>query len=400
MPIDTPRLRHAEPLRWNPALEGLRCLACGRLEPVRLWHSGCSACAARGVHVSLAASYIEGAKAGVSLPFFGAGSLGEGATPCRDLPALARALGVARLQVKDESRNPTGSHKDRMSAFGTAHAQLAGVRTVVLASSGNAAVSAAAYAAAAGLACEVATYDGMPLPYVRELERLGAVRHSFPDNDARWRFVAERARSDDVLALTNHQLPALGSAPLAIEGYKLLAQEIAEAGELPHHVVVPTSRGDLVWGIWRGLRELLAGGRITEMPRLWVSEPIARLSRVLQGEPLHGSYPGVSAQFSTGGHTVTWLQHEAATGSEGGAVFVPDDQARRARWDLREHGLSPELCAAGTLAAAWQLVRSGRIQRDERVLLVLTAASTRDPSWPDPGLPASLFDQPTTGVAA
>lgn len=376
-----PSLR--ERLRWNPALEGLRCLACGHLHEVALRHDGCERCAAQGRFVSLAASYRAGPVDGIRLPFLG-GPPTRAAGTIRDVPAVARALGLEGFRVLDESGNPTGSHKDRMSAAGMAHALLGGAHTVVLASSGNAAISAAAYARAAGLRCEVATYDGMPAPYVEMLEASGAVRFSFPDNAARWAYVARRADDRGVLPLTNYHLPALGSAPLAIEGYKAIAAELAAAGRVPDHVLVPTARGDLLWGIHRGFEELVAAGHVGTAPRLWAIEPFARLSRVLAGADLHDHHPGATAQFSTAGHTTTWLQYDAVTRTGGGALVVDDTAARAARASWQQAGFSPELCAAATLAAAHQLVAQGRIARGSHVVAVLTAASHRDPSWPDP----------------
>jgi threonine synthase len=381
----------ARTLRWNPALEGLRCLACGTLYAVQLRHDGCPRCAAQGRFVSLAASYRAMPREGVALPFEG-GPRAHAAGTIRASGSLARSLGVAAFQVLDESANPTGSHKDRMSAAGIAHALLAGAHTVVLASSGNAAVSAAAYARAAGLRCEVATYDGMPQPYVDALATEGAVRSAFPDNAARWAYVERRARDEGVLPLTNYHLPALGSAPLAIEGYKAIADELARAGRMPDDVLVPTARGDLLWGIHRGLRELLASGQITAAPRLWAVEPFPRLSRVLAGAGLHDQHPGRTGQFSTAGNTTTWLQYQAVTESGGGAIAIDDTAARAARQRWIAAGWQPELCAAATLAAAHQLVAQGRIPRSSHVCAVLTAGAARDPSWPDPPSVEALPD--------
>ena len=55
---------------------------------------------------------------------------------------------------------------------------------------------------------------------------------------------------------------------------------------VPGHILVPTSRGDLIWGIYRGFCELVESGQVDAMPRLWAVEPYARLGRVLAGEPL------------------------------------------------------------------------------------------------------------------
>jgi len=273
-----------------------------------------------------------------------------------------------------------------MTAVGVAQALEAGAHTLVLASSGNAAVSAAHYAWAAGLSCEVAGYEGLPAAYARQLDALGARRYTFSDNAGRWAFVRERAQHPGYFALTNYRLPALGSAPLAIEGYKPIAAECLAEGGLPDHIVVPTARGDLAWGIYAGFRDLLAAGRIARLPRLWLVEPFPRLSRVLAGGAVNGSYPGHTAQFSTAGATVTYLQWQAATATAGGAVVVSDDEARAARRLLTAAGVSAELCAAAGLGALRQLRDNGLVAADAHVVLMLTASAACDPSWPDPSV--------------
>lgn len=381
-PLGLVRDQAPKPVR-NPNLRGLQCLRCDALYPVTLSHDGCPACKRAGFHVALRASYLPDSADAMPMPYTSGFALGEGQTPLEDMPELAQQFDVARLALKDESRNPTGSHKDRMTAVGVAQALDFDAHTLVLASSGNAAVSAAHYAWAAGLGCEVATYEGMPATYARQLDALGARRYVFADNAGRWAFVRERSQHPGYFALTNYRLPALGSAPLAIEGYKPIALECVADGGLPDHIVIPTARGDLAWGIYAGFRDLMAAGRIGRLPRLWLVEPFPRLARVLAGGAINGSYPGHTAQFSTAGATVTYLQWQAATATGGGAVVVGDDEARAARRLLSSVGVSAELCAAGGLAAVRQLRESNAIAADAHVVLMLTANAAGDPSWPD-----------------
>jgi threonine synthase len=380
--MSTPRLAASRHVR-NPLLTGLQCLRCDASLPLTLVHDGCSSCAKQGVYVSLRAAYNRQAGMVRYLPYGDDSQLGEGSTPLIDAPGLARALRIGSLHIKDESKNPTGSHKDRMSAIGVQQALDFGAHTVVLASSGNAAISSARYAQAAGLACEVATYAGMPTVYAEALDAYGAKRFEFADNAGRWDFVARRAVEPGYFALTNYHLPALGSAPLAIEGYKAIAYECHEDGYLPEHIMVPTARGDLAWGIYAGFRDLLEAGQIQTLPKIWVVEPFARLSKVLSGQDLHQTYPGQTAQFSTAGATVTYLQWQAVTASGGGALVVPDDQARFARTLLVKRDISAELCAAAGLAAIDQLHQLQTVNSRSKVLLILTANASRDPSLPD-----------------
>lgn len=361
----------------------MACLRCGTHYPLSLDHKGCAKCASQGVAVGLRASYNKSPDLARYLPYASPISLGEGNTPLLESPALAESVGVAKLFVKDESRNPTGSHKDRMSAIGVTLALDFEAHTVVLASSGNAAISAARYAQEAGLACEVAVYDAMPQAYSQLLDLYQAKKHSFADNASRWNFVAQRAQLPGYLALTNYHLPALGSAPLAIEGYKEIAYECYDSDCVPEHIMVPTARGDLAWGIYAGFADLLEANQIAFLPKIWIVEPFARLSKVLTGQSLHDSYVGDTAQFSTAGGTVTYLQWQAATASKGGAVVVPDPEAREARRLFAQQGYSVELCAAAGLAGAQQLRQKNVIASHEQVLTILTASAAHDPSWPD-----------------
>ncbi|HXZ43416.1 MAG TPA: pyridoxal-phosphate dependent enzyme, partial [archaeon] len=82
-------------------------------------------------------------------------SLGEGNTPLTRAGRLAQDLGIHTLYLKDETRNPTGSFKDRMLAVGVARACELGKKTIAVQSSGNVAAAAAAYAAKAGLQAKI-----------------------------------------------------------------------------------------------------------------------------------------------------------------------------------------------------------------------------------------------------
>jgi threonine synthase len=364
----------------NPRLQGFSCIRCHKPYPLSPIHNGCITCREQGHFVSLKASYDQADSGFPNLPFDRFVTLNEGHTPLIEKPALAKLLNVAGVRIKDESRNPTGSHKDRMSAFGVSHALLAGAHTVVLASSGNAAVSAATYAQAAGLKCEIAAYSKLPDVYASAIDELGAARFNFDDNAGRWGFVAQRASQQGYFALTNYHLPALGSAPLSIEGYKNIAYECYAERFLPEHIMVPTARGDLAWGIYAGFNEIFLANKISKLPKIWIVEPFPRLQKVLAGSPLHHNFPGNTGQFSTAGATVTYLQWQVVTDTLSGAVTIDDEKSRIARQTFRQHGFDPELCAAGALPAAQSLRTEGKIVENEQILLIMTANASRDPS--------------------
>ena len=376
----------------NSHLSHLRCINCSLVLPLEDHPRGCPACEAAARPSSLEAVYsalpasvrasASGFQWGEWLPYLEGVSLGEGGTPCLALPRLASELGIARLSVKHEGMNPTGSHKDRMSAQAVTRAMEVGASSVVLASSGNAAISAAAYCAAAGLRCEVATYRDMPQVFVTALQRLGAQRFAFDRGAQRWEHVRRRVEDEGAFALTNYCLPPVGSPVFGVEGYRAVALECAAEGCMPDHVVVPTARGDLLWGLYSGFRDLHAAGLIDRVPRLWAVEPFPRLAKVLQGEPAQGEFSGETAQFSIAGGTVTLQQVHAVQRSGGGAVVVDDLGAQRGASSLAREGFWVELCAGGGVTAVSQLLGDDRIARSDHVLLVLTAKGDRDPFDP------------------
>ena len=209
-------------------------------------------------------------------------TLGEGDTPCLESAALAQAEGVGRLWLKCESANPTGSHKDRMAAQLVSRARLAGATRVAAASSGNAGVSLAAYCAAAGLQAEIAITRNCPALQREAMQRFGARLTAFEDSLGRWPHVAQLCREQGAFAGTNYLNPPTGTHAYGVEGYKPIAREIFDHCGLPTDVIVPTARGDLLWGVLLGWQALHRQGLIPRLPRMHAVEPYARLSRALQ----------------------------------------------------------------------------------------------------------------------
>lgn len=347
----------------NPSLRSLVCLRCGVHHPVADLPRGCPACLENGTPANVACAYepADGSSGGVHLPYTVPFTLGEGKTP------LLRAdidLDID-LRLKWEGANPTGSHKDRFSAIAVARALHAGYRAVAAASSGNAGVSLAAYCGRAGLGCEIAVTDDIPERVATLMRDLGAHVVSFPEAAARWRHLAAYAGSPTVLPVTNFQLPPVGSSAFGIEGYKTLAAEILAdlAGQWPDWVVVPTSRGDLAWGMYLGFREV-CGER--PVPRLCLVEPYPRVSAVLEGADPYGDFPGRTAVMpSLAGNSVA-LQAVAAVRRSGGRAQVVDDDTVTAEthrlWrtglPLEQPGsIAPQTRASATATRALPVVR-------------------------------------------
>lgn len=310
------------------------------------------------------------------LPYEGFPSLGEGGTPLVPLPALSQALGIEGVWLKNEGQNPTGSHKDRMSAFAVARAAALGYGTVVAASSGNAGASLAAYASAAGLDCGIIVAPEIGPPWAQAIRMAGAELIVADTPPARWQVLKEKVEGEGWYPVTNYLDPPVGSNPFGLEGYKTVAFELAEqcAGEPPTAILVPTARGDLLWGIWQGFLDAREAGLAAALPRMVAVEPLVRLSSILAGSDYRSRFEaGPHAMTSIGGATATYQSMIALQESGGSAVEVSTPEAEQGQRDLARLGFYVELSSAAALAALHRLRDSGQVGLGDRVVLVATS---------------------------
>jgi threonine synthase len=377
----------------NNRVAGFSCLRCGAMYSIEQdYPTGCPVCLADGYPVSLKVEYgsvafhVDMQARGLfryvdRLPYKTFPTLGEGNTPLFELSQWAEELHLGGLFVKNEGQNPTGSHKDRMSPFAVARAVELGKTTVVAASSGNAGASLAAYAAAAGVRCVIITTEKMNPIWSQAIHLTGAELVAAGDPKDRWKYMQQMVETEGWYPVTNYIDPPTGSNSFGVQGYKTVAYEIVEqcGTAMPTVIVVPSSRGDLLWGIYEGLREMLVAGRIEKMPRLIVVEPIARVSRVLDGADYREDFAGDSGYAgSIGGSTVTYQVMQAVTESGGTAVVVSGEQAQVEQRELAKRGLYWEGSSATALGAVKQLATSGEIGLQDRVLLIATSNGYKD----------------------
>ncbi|WP_243795423.1 PLP-dependent lyase/thiolase [Saccharopolyspora gloriosae] len=354
----------------NDRLADLVCIRCGRSYPVADHTAGCPRCLEQGTPANLRCRY-DGDSIG-ELAVRGARTLGEGSTPLFPLPAELAPDGVA-VWVKNESANPTGSHKDRFSRGAVGRAAAAGYESVVAASSGNAAVSLAAYAAAHGLGCDLAVTHDVPEPIAAAVRDTGGRLHLFDTAEQRWDFVREHDADPERLAVTNHARPVVGSSPFGIDSMRPIGWEIVEElGRIPEHVLLPTARGDLAFGVHLGLREM-ARRREQPGPRIHLVEPFPRLAAVLAGANVHDSFAGdATATPSIGGDSAT-VQALQVLEETGGTAIAIDDGVDQARIGLARNGILLEGASAIVLPALHAAYDRSRIAPGETAVLLATA---------------------------
>ncbi|HEX5595416.1 MAG TPA: pyridoxal-phosphate dependent enzyme [Micromonosporaceae bacterium] len=277
------------------------------------------------------------------LPPLKAPGLGEGNTPLVELEP--------GIFIKDESRNPTWSHKDRLNRCTTSAAVGVDARGIVVASSGNHGASAAAFAARAGLRCVVIAGPELPPAVDAFLNAYDAVVLPVPWA-ARWPLMQQLVNRLGLHPVSNLTPTHTGHA-FGPEGYKTIAYEIhAEIG-VPEAVFVPTGYGELLFGVWKGFTELRRLGLSENVPRMFACEPAAAAplaAALQQGTPAAQVEVQPTEAYSIVAPVSSYRGVVALRASGGRVVVLNDEQLRAAQTELARSGLWAEVASAAGLA--------------------------------------------------
>ena len=316
-------------------------------------------------------------------------SLGEGGTPLIEasLPGLPFPL-----FLKDESRNPTWSHKDRLNFCAVGAATMFGARGIVVASTGNHGAASAAYAARAGLRCIVVTSATGQPAFLPMLAALGA-DIVLVETDRRWPVLRQIADSTGYMPTSNTTRFHTGN-PFGPEGYKTIAYELfLQLGrDVPGTVVVPTGYGELLFGLAKGFRELMSFGLTTRVPRLVSVEPAVRgpLARAMAGNEAAAAVDGPPSIASGIACTVSGYRGVLALReSRGVALTASEGALHDAREKLGRIGFWQEASGAAGIAALVEACGAGRTF-EMPVVAILTSTGLKD-------LSASTADVATFG---
>ncbi len=279
-------------------------------------------------------------------------TLGEGGTPL-----VAMAWGEHQIWLKLEGQNPTGSFKDRGAAVLVTGLAAQGVTNVVEDSSGNAGAALAAYAARAGLACQVCVPATASGPKLAQIAAYGATL--VPVNGIRqYATLAAWSAAAHGTTYASHVYH-----PLYLEGTKTLAYELWEdLGEAaPTRVVVPVGNGTLLLGLWRGFQDLLGAGAIDRLPALVAAQaaacaPLSSAFAVgareaAPVEPRPTQAEGIAIARPVRGAQILAALHA----TNGGAVAASEEEISAARLRLAHAGFYVEPTAAVAAAALSKL---------------------------------------------
>ena len=312
-------------------------------------------------------------------------TLGEGFTPLLHARRLGATLGLERLFIKDESLNPTNSFKARGLSAAITRAKALGADTIALPTAGNAGNAAAAYAAAAGLACEVFIPKDAKQPFIDECRLYGA-KVTLVDGlitDAGRMAPRPASRSAGTTSSTLRE-------PCRVEGKKTMGYELAEqlGWTLPDWIIYPTGGGTGLVGMWKAFDELEAIG--------WIAPGDGPQMVSVQAGGLRADRPRVRARQRPkaapweNAHTVAdGLRVPRAIGdflilrgvreSGGTALAVSDAEMVRRHGRDRQPSKACRAAPEGgaALSAIRQLVADGRIEPHETVVLFNTGGALK-----------------------
>jgi threonine synthase len=311
-------------------------------------------------------------------------SLGEGFTPLVHTKRLGASLGLNRLFVKDESLNPTNSFKARGLSAALSRAKALQASTVFIPTAGNAGNAAAAYAAAAGIGCQVFMPKDAKRAFADECRLYGAivtlVEGVITD--------AGRVANEEAAKHQWYNVATLRE-PCRLEGKKTMGFELAEQLDwrLPDWILYPTGGGTGLIGMWKAFEEMEAIGWLapgTKRPRM-VSVQASGCAPIVKafhdGEPKaplwedpQTTADGLRVPKAIGDFLMLRILRE----SGGTGVAVSDEEMIA---DMRalgaQEGISAAPEGAAPLSALRHLVAAGRIQPDETVVLFNTGGALK-----------------------
>ncbi|MCL5048172.1 MAG: threonine synthase [Firmicutes bacterium] len=372
-------------------VESLRCRECGRSYPVSALNA-CEFCFGplevfynyEAMQEVVSRSRIESGPQTIwrysdLLPTSASPNLdlGTGFTPLLRADHLAAELGLRKLYLKDDTRNPTGSFKDRVVSVALSKARELGLKVAACPSTGNLANSVAAHAARSGMEAYIFVPANLEHNKIAMSAIFGGHLIAVDGNyDQVNRLCAELAMLHDDWAFVN-----VNVRPYYAEGSKTLAFEVAEqlGWQLPDHVVVPIASGSQLTKIHKGFNELTKLGLVSEKDVRISGAQALGCSPVAEAFLSGADYikpvkpDTVAKSLAIGNPADGWYALQTIRKTGGSAAAVSDDELLEGITLLaKTEGVFAETAGGVTVASLIKLVNSGAVKSDETVVIYIT----------------------------
>ena len=307
-------------------------------------------------------------------------SLRVGSTPLVSIPQGANAVGIGELFIKDDSRNPSGSLKDRASEVAIQHAREQGKSTIVAASTGNAGSSLAALTAHHGLRSVIFVPAAAPEAKLAQIRQHGAHLIALDTNyDTAFDLAFAVAEKMGLYSRNT------GINPVLAEGKKTVSFEIAEQlnWKAPDHVFVPMGDGCIISGVYKGFYDLKALGWIESMPRIHGVQAEGSSAIV---DNLHSEDQIKAINASTVADSINVNMprdgekaRHAILASGGSGIRVKDEEILNAQNEMSQsYGIFGEPAASAAFAGFQIAAGAGLFEGNETVVVLNTGSGLKD----------------------
>jgi threonine synthase len=307
--------------------------------------------------------------------------LQAGWTPLYNIRSLSKETGLSSFFLKDDSRNPTASLKDRASAVGVAKAIELGRTVMCAASTGNAASSLSGFAAAAGIKTYIFVPETAPEAKITQLLIYGSnvflVKGTYDEA------VELCFKAADEFGWYNR---SCAINPYLIEGKKTISYEICEQlnFEAPDIAVVAVGDGCTIGGVWKGFKECYELGLIDRFPKIVgvQAENSNPVTRAFKNNTYEFEYrlPDTLADSISVGIPRNGIKALNALHESGGYMVDVSDEEILAAMKLlaQKTGVFGEPAGVTSFAGIMKMKELGLIKGDERVVSIVSGSGLKD----------------------
>ena len=306
-------------------------------------------------------------------------SLGEGGTPLWEAKRLGESLKLGNLLLKDETRNPTSSFKDRSASLMISDALSRGFGSVVCATSGNHGASLAAYSAMEDVSCRLVVPGDLDLGKLAQM-----IAYDADIEEAGKNIEAALERVVELADATGSYQATTELNPLSVEALKTISYELTEQGCTPDWVAVAMGSGVTIHALWKGFTELEEMGLIDGKPRLIGVQaagcsPIADAYKKGEDEPVElETADTVASAIKMSKPLYGAAALEALKESGGLSVTITDDSMLEYGKEIaRSEGIFAEPASAASVACLPNLVQSGEIDHSDTIVSLITSSGLK-----------------------
>ena len=306
-------------------------------------------------------------------------SLGEGGTPLHEALRLAKNVGLRKLYLKDETRNPTNSYRDRAAALYVSNAVDLKHDTLICASNGNLGASLAAYCAKAGLNCHLIVPKLVDIGKLAQMLVYDATIEEFGE------ILDDSIRKAEALAKEMNWYQATAELnPIAVEAQKTISYEVYEQFGVPDYFIVPMGSGGTIYSIWKGFKELKNLRITNSLPKMVGVQPEGSQSIVKTLTERRSQMVKISKPST---HALAILVSEPLQGelaiktikeSDGLALTVSDQEIFSAELQIAKlEGMFAEPASSATVAALKKLVETEKIDENSSVVCLISGSGLK-----------------------